>query len=166
MSTFTLIHVVLSLVGIGSGFVVLFGLLAGRRLDGWTTLFLATTLATSATGYILPAHQLLPSHIVGAISLVVLAFAAYARYPRGLAGGWRRTYVICAALALYLNVFVGVVQAFEKVPALKALAPTQKEPPFMIAQLVVLVAFFGLAIVASKRFHEEPVRAISSRGAA
>src|SRR6202158_1109799 len=114
MTTFTFVHVVISLVGILAGLVVLFGLIAGKRLDGWTSLFLVTTVATSVTGYMFPFHKLLPSHVVGAISLVVLAIAIYARYSRHLAGGWRRTYVISSAIALYLNVFVFVVQLLEE----------------------------------------------------
>jgi len=155
-STFTLLHVLLSLVGIGSGLVVVLELLTGKRLDGWTALFLATTVATSVTGFLFPFHQLLPSHKVGILSLVVLAFVILARYALHLAGAWRRIYVIGAVIALYLNVFVGVVQAFLKVPALKALAPTQKEPPFLAAELVVLLVFAGLTAFAVKRFHVQP----------
>jgi|SRR5437867_2861647 len=155
LETYTLIHVLISLVGIGSGLVVLFGLIAGKSLEGWTALFLATTVATSVTGYGFPFHQLRPSHIVGAISLVVLAVAIAARYGFHLRGAWRRVYVICALLALYLNVFVGVVQAFLKVPALKALAPKQTEPPFVVSQGIVLVLFVALTIVAAFRFRGE-----------
>jgi hypothetical protein len=158
-STFTLLHVLLSLVGIGSGLVVVFGLLTGKRLDGWTALFRAATVATNVTGFLFPFHQLLPSHKVGMLSLVVLAVVILARYAFHLAGLWRRTYVIGAVIALYLNVFVAVVQAFLKVPALKALAPTQKEPPFLAAQLVVLLVFAGLTVFAAKRFHTEPKHA-------
>src|ERR1700676_3523099 len=111
-TTFTFVHVVISLAGILSGLVVLFGLIAGKRLDGWTALFLITTVATSATGFMFPFHKLLPSHVVGAISLVVLAITILARYSRHLAGGWRRTYVISAVIAL--NFFVFIVQLFEK----------------------------------------------------
>src|SRR6266550_3854360 len=125
LGTYTLVHVVISLVGIGSGFVVLYGLLTGKRLDRWTAVFLATTVATSVTGFGFPVHKLLPSHVVGTISLVVLAIAIPARYSFHLAGPWRRVYVIGAVTALYLNVFVLIVQSFLKVPALKALAPTQ-----------------------------------------
>jgi hypothetical protein len=156
-STFTLAHVLLSVLGIGSGVMVMFGLLTGKQLDGWTGLFLATTAATSVTGFGFPIDHLLPSHIVGVISMVVLAVATIARYALHLRGAWRRIYVVCAAVALYLNVFVGVVQAFEKVPALSALAPRQTEPPFVITQLVVLVLFIGLTIVAAKRFCGEPI---------
>src|SRR6266480_1652232 len=116
-STFTLVHVMISLVGIVSGFVVVFGLLTGKRLDRWTALFLTTTVLTSVTGFGFPFDQLLPSHKVGIISLVALAIAIVARYALHLTGAWRRTYVISAALALYLNVFVLVVQSFEKAPA-------------------------------------------------
>jgi hypothetical protein len=156
LATFTLVHVIISLIGIGSGLIVLFGLLTGRRMDRWTALFLVTTVLTSVTGYGFPFTQLLPSHIVGAISLVALAVAIFARYAQHLAGGWRRTYVISALIALYLNVFVLVVQSFEKVPALHALAPTQKEPPFAIAQLLVLIAFVVLTVFAVKRFRAQP----------
>src|SRR5438105_13186940 len=128
-STFTLVHVMVSLVGIVSGFVVVFGLLAGKRLDRWTALFLTSTVVTSVTGFLFPFDHLLPSHKVGIISLVALAIAILARYPMQLAGGWRRTYVLSAVLSLYLNVFVLVVQLFLKVPSLKALASTQQEPP-------------------------------------
>ena len=156
LSTFTLVHVLLSLVGIGSGFVVLFGLLTRKRLDGWTALFLATTVATSATGFGFLFDHLLPSHQVGIVSLLVLAIAIVARYPLHLAGAWRRVYVICAVMALYLNAFVGVVQAFLKVPALNAMAPTQSEPPFAVAQGLVLVLFVVLGSVAAIRFRSEP----------
>src|SRR5712692_8166056 len=157
-ATYTLVHVVISLVGIGSGLVVLYGLLTGKRLDRWTAAFLATTVATSVTGFGFPFDHLLPSHKVGIISLVVLAVAILARYALHLAGAWRRIYVISASVALYLNVFVGVVQAFLKVPALTATAPKQTEPPFVITQLVVLALFIVLTIVAAKRFRSEPVR--------
>lgn len=158
-STFTFVHVQLSLAGIGSGLVVVFGLLTGKRLDGWTGLFLATTVATSVTGFLFPFHQLLPSHKVGILSLVVLPVVILARYAFRLAGAWRRMYVIGTIVALYLNVFVAVVQAFLKVPALKALAPTQQEPPFLVAQLAVLLVFGGLTVLAVKRFHIEPKHA-------
>ena len=151
MTTFTFVHVVISLAGILSGLVVLFGLIAGKRLDGWTALFLITTVATSVTGFMFPFHKLLPSHVVGAISLVVLAIAILARYSRHLAGGWRRTYVISAVIALYLNVFV-LIQLFENVPALNAMAPTQSEPPFKIAQVAVMTVFVVLGFLRRKAF--------------
>lgn len=165
MTTMVLVHVVISLVGIASGLVVLFGLVGGKRMDRLTALFLTTTVLTSATGYLLPAHKLLPSHIIGAISLVVLAFAIFARYMRELQGGWRTTYVVTATVAQYLNFFVLVVQSFMKVPALKALAPTQSEPPFAITQLVVLVLFIALGVVAVRGFRTESptLAAVASR---
>ncbi|MDB6067789.1 MAG: hypothetical protein JWR26_3997 [Pedosphaera sp.] len=156
LALFTLAHIVISLVGIFSGFVVLFGMFANKRLDMWTMIFLVTTVATSASGFGFPFDHLLPSHKVGIISLVVLTLTIFARYGRHLAGAWRKVYVIGAAIALYLNVFVLVVQAFEKVPALKALAPTQTEPPFLIAQLVVLACFIVFAVLATIRFRGEP----------
>jgi len=163
-STFALVHVLLSLVGIGSGLIVVFGLLTGKRLDGWTALFLVTTVATSVTGFFFPFEHLLPSHKVGIVSLVVLAVAILARYVFHLAGAWRRTYVVSAVIALYFNVFVAVVQAFLKVPALNALAPRQKEPPFLVAQLVVLALFIVLGILAVKRFHNDLVH-VAARAA-
>ena len=158
MTTFTQVHVVLSLIGIFSGLLVMFGLFAAKRLDGWTALFLVTTVLTSVTGFFFPFHGFLPSHGVGIISLLVLAVAIFARYSRHLAGGWRRTYAITAMIALYLNVFVLIVQAFRKVPALEAMAPTQSEPPFKITQLVVLLIFIALTIAAAIRFRSEPIR--------
>ncbi len=157
-ATYTLLHVIISMAGIGSGLVVMYGFLVGKRLDGPTAVFLITTVLTSLTGFGFPFDHLLPSHIVGIISLVVLAVAIPARYVFHLAGAWRWIYVVGAAVALYLNVFVLVVQLFEKVPALKALAPTQKEPPFLVAQLVVMTAFVVLTILGVKRFHVEPAR--------
>jgi len=156
MKTLTLLHVLISLVGIFSGFVVLFGLLVGKRFNGWTAGFLATTVATSVTGFFFPVHHFMPSHAVGIISLLVLAVAIYARYARQLSGVWRKVYVIAAVAALYFNVFVGIVQAFLKVPSLKDLAPTQSEPPFKLAQLAVLALFIGLAVAAAIKFRSEP----------
>jgi hypothetical protein len=154
---FTLAHVLLSLVGIGSGFVVLLGLINSKRLDGWTGLFLTTTVATSVTGFFLPAAHFMPSHGVGIISLIVLAIAIPARYVRHLAGAWRKTYVVTAVIALYLNFFVLIVQSFQKVEALRVLAPTQSEPPFLVAQVVALALFVLLGTLAAIRFHSEPV---------
>jgi hypothetical protein len=161
LKTFTLVHVIISLLGIASGFVVMFGLLAARRLDGWTALFLATTVATSVTGFGFPLTHFSAPHWVGVISLVVLAVAILARYVLHLAGAWRWVYVVGAVLALYLNVFVGVVQAFQKIPVLKAMAPTQSEPPFLLTQLIVLALFIALAIVAAVRFRIEPAPALA-----
>ncbi len=153
MDAFTLFHVFLSLVGIATGLVVMAGLLSGRVMQAWTAIFLATTVATSVTGFLFPFHKLLPPHIVGIISLVVLAIAIVARYAFHLRGAWRWMYVVTAATALYLNVFVGVVQAFQKVPSLRALAPKQSEPPFVITQLAVLVLFITVGVFATARFH-------------
>ena len=172
LAIYTLVHVVISLAGIFSGFVVLFGLLAGKRLDGWTKFFLITTVATSVTGFFFPLHGFTPAIGVGIISLLVLSIAIFARYPRQLAGRWRWIYVVTAMIALYLNVFVAIVQAFEKAhpadktgpfekaPVLKVLAPTQSEPPFKLTQLVVLALFVVLTIVGVIRFRLEPVRAV------
>jgi len=141
----------------------MFGLLAGKRLDAWTALFLLTTVATSATGFGFPFHKFTPAIGLGIISLVLLALAILARYVFHLAGGWRRTYVITAVTALYFNVFVLVVQSFQKSPALKKLAPTQSEPPFLIAQVVVLVLFVVIGIRAVKRFREPAISAAKAR---
>jgi hypothetical protein len=158
-ATYTLLHVLISLIGIGSGFIVMFGFLNGKRLDGWTALFLITTVLTSVTGFGFPFDHLLPSHKVGIISLVMLAIAIPARYVFHLAGAWRWIYVVTAMIAFYLNVFVLVAQIFMKVPAVHALAPTQTEPPFLIAHIVMLI-FIGLTVLAVKKFHLEPARSV------
>ena len=159
LSTFTLVHVLISLVGIVSGLLVVYGLIKGKRFDGGTAIFLATTVLTSLTGFLFPFTHLLPSHIVGIISLVVLAVAIVARYPLHLAGSRRWIYVVSAVVALYLNVFVLVVQSFLKIPPVHALAPTQKEPPFLIVQLIVLAIFIVLGIFAVKGFRGAPAAA-------
>jgi len=156
-STFTLLHVMISLAGIGSGLVVVYGLLTGKRFDGWTAIFLATTILTSLTGFLFPVAHVLPSHIVGILSLVVLAIAVLARYGRHMERSWRWIYIVCAVLALYLNVFVAVVQSFMKIPAVHALAPTQKESPFLVVQLVVMAIFVVIGIFSAKKFRIEPV---------
>ena len=153
LPTFTLIHVLISVVGILSGLVVIGGLMAGARLEAWTALFLATTTLTSVTGFGFPSSAVSPAHIVGALSLVVLAVCLAARYGLKLARGWRTAYAVTAVVATYLNVFVLVVQLFAKVPTLHVLAPTQAEPPFAIAQGVVLVVFVVLTIFDVRRFH-------------
>jgi hypothetical protein len=154
-STFTALHVVISLIGIVAGLVALFGMLASKTLPGWTAVFLATTILTSVTGFFFPRDQLLPSHIVGIISLVILAVALAALYAYRLAGHWRWIYVVSAVAALYLNCFVAVAQAFQKISFLNALAPTQSDPGFIVAQLVVLVAFIVLGALAVRSFHPE-----------
>jgi hypothetical protein len=152
IQTFTQLHVAISLVGIATGFIVLWGMYRANRLELWTGAFLVTTILTSVTGFFFPATAILPSHVVGVISLVVLAVAVVALYHYRLAGRWRWIYVTSAVLALYLNVFVGVVQTFLKVPVFHALAPTQGEPAFAIAQGLVLVTFVALGIVAAMKF--------------
>jgi hypothetical protein len=159
ISTFTLVHVVLSLVGILSGLPVLVGMLGAKRRPAWTALFLATTMATSVSGFFFPAAGFGPSHILGVLSLVTLAVALLARYINRLAGASRWIYVTAVMLALYLNVLVGIVQAFQKLAFLQALAPTQSEPPFLYTQLAVLAIFVVLAIVALIRFRPAPPQA-------
>jgi uncharacterized membrane protein SirB2 len=159
ISTFTLVHVIISLIGIISGAVVLLGMLNAKRLDSWTLLFLATTVLTSLTGFFFHSASFGPPHVIGVISLVVLAIAILALYFRHLAGVWRWIYVVCAVVALYFNVFVGIVQAFQKLPFLQPLAPTQSEPPFLFAQLIVLAIFIVLGFLAARRFQPEAVRA-------
>lgn len=159
LDAFTLFHVLLSLVGIGAGFVVLFGLLTSKWFDRWTTLFLTTTVATSVTGFLFPFHRFLPSYVIGILSLIVLAIAILARSFFRLAGHWRTTYVITVIIALYFNVFVLIAQMFQKIPPLKVLAPTQSEPPFVITQLVVLAVVVVLAIRAVVKFRKEPLGA-------
>jgi len=155
IATFTLVHTVLSLIGILAGLVVLFGMFGSNRLPGWTAVFLAMTVLTCVTGFFFPRDQILPSHIVGVITLAVLVVAIVALYVYRLAGAWRWIYVTGAVLSLYLNVFVAVVQSFLKAPFLNALAPTQAEPPFAIAQGIVLVVFIVLGVVAVRSFHPE-----------
>jgi hypothetical protein len=152
LAAFTIFHVIISLIGIVSGIVVVLGMLKNKRLDGWTAVFLITTVATSITGFLFPVHHFMPSHALGIISLAVLTPSILARYAGRLAGSYRWIYVVTAVLALYLNVFVLVVQLFMKAPALKSLAPTQTEPPFKTTQLAVLAAFVGLGVAAVIRF--------------
>ena len=153
---YTIIHVLISLVAIFTGFVVVFGLLAGERLDRRTKWFLVTAVATTITGFFFPFHGFTPAIGLGIISLPFLALTIFARYSKRLAGPWRWIYVIGAVICLYFNLFVLVVQLFEKVSALYAMAPTQTEPPFKLTQLVVLPVSALLAIIAAIRFHTEP----------
>jgi hypothetical protein len=154
MSTqaFTLFHVILSLVGIGSGFIAILSLIGNKLLSGWTSLFLITTALTSITGFLFPFHGVTPGIILGILSMIVLLLAAIALYGGKLIGAWRGTYVVSAALALWFNVFVLFAQLFAKVPALKAIAPTQASPAFGITQLVVLAIFVALTIRAFRGF--------------
>jgi hypothetical protein len=156
LSTFTTLHVILSLVAMLAGIIVMIGMLASVRLGFWAGLFLATAILTSATGYLFPAPGILPSHIVGAISLVALVIAAFAFYGGKLRGARRWLYVIGVTLAVYLDVFVGVVQAFQKLPFFHALAPTQTETPFAIVQIAVLAIFVLWGFFALRWFAPEP----------
>jgi hypothetical protein len=149
---FLQIHVVISLIGIASGLIVLYGLVIGKPLAGWTALFLGATILTSLTGFPLPPFGFDPPRAIGVLLLVLLAAAVLALYVFHLAGAWRWIYVVTAVASLYLNVFVGVVQSFQKLSFLQPLAPTQSEPPFVIVQLVVLVAFIALGALAVVRF--------------
>jgi hypothetical protein len=152
MYLFTFIHVALSLIGIISGFFVVLGLIANRWLTRCTSFFLATTSATSVTGFLFPVHHFMPSHAVGILSLIALGIATYALFSQKLSGGWRKAYVISAVVALYFNFFVLIAQLFAKVPALHALAPTQSEPPFAVAQGFALVLFVWLGIRSVRGF--------------
>src|SRR2546423_2907412 len=158
LQTYTIIHTLISLVAIFTGFVVLFGFLSGKRFDGGTMWFLIAAVATTVTGFFFPFHGFTPAIGLGLISLPVLALTIFARYSRQLAGHWRWIYVVGGSLTLYLNVFVAIVQSFEKIPALTAMAPTQSESPFKLTQLVALALFVLLTLVAVIRFRPEPIR--------
>jgi hypothetical protein len=169
VSTFTLVHVIISLVAIAAGFVVLFGLLGSNRMSGMTALFLAMTILTTATGFLFPFTKLFPSHMIGMLSLPLLAIAVFALYGQKLSGAWRWIYVVTAMLSLYLNVFILVIQSFLTIPALRALAPDLPlaQPPHAIAQVIVLL-FFIIAIIAAVRrfrpaFGNEGPRQISEQ---
>jgi hypothetical protein len=152
LSFLTVLHTAISLLAIASGLFVLSALLQNRLPAAWTGFFLATTAVTSITGFMFPVDRLLPSHIFGIISLGALAVALVALYARGLAGGWRKAFIVTALLTLYLNMFVAIVQSFQKLPLLRPLAPTQSEPPFAVAQIVLLIAFVLAGYLALKRF--------------
>lgn len=149
---FTLIHVVISVLGIITGLLVVGGLMAGARMDGWTAFFLVTTILTSVTGFGFAFTKVSPPHVVGALSVVVLAVCLAARYLKRLEGSWRTTYVVTAVTALYLNVFVLVVQIFTKTPPLAQLAPTQLEAPFAVTQALVLALFVWIGWAAVRGF--------------
>ena len=153
LATYTLIHVIISLIGIASGLIVLFGMFGGKRLDGMTALFLATTALTSLTGFGFPFEHVTPGIILGVLSLLVLALTVPARYSFRMAGKWRTIYVVTAVIALYFNCFVLIAQSFLKIPALHALAPKGNEPPFAIAQGILLVLFIVAGVMAVKKFH-------------
>lgn len=150
--TFTVFHLIISMIAIGLGFVVAGGILSSNRLPGWTLWFLILTILTSATGFLFPFTKLLPSHIVAIISLVLLAIAVYALYGKGLSGSWRTIYVVTAMLALWFNVFVLIAQSFQKVALLNVYAPTGAEPPFAITQGIVLLFFIFLIVIGIRRF--------------
>jgi hypothetical protein len=156
VAAFTEFHVIISLIGIASGIAVAWAMLAANRAPGLTALFLLTTVATSVTGFMFHFTAFGPPEIVGAISLGDLAVAILALYAFKLAGSWRWIYVVTAVLALYLNAFVGVAQTFDKVPFFHALAPTQKEPPFAVAQGIVLILFIALGVAAVRKFRPLP----------
>ena len=156
LQIYTIVHTLISLVAIFTGIVVVFGMLAGLRLNGWTKWFLITAVATTVTGFFFPFHGFTPAIGLGIISLPFLALTLFARYPKHLSGAWRWIYVIGAVICLYFNLFVAVVQSFEKIPALHAMAPTQTESPFRLTQLSVLALSIVFAIVAVIRFRPEP----------
>jgi hypothetical protein len=166
LATFTLIHVIISLVGIGSGLIVLFGMFGGKRLDGMTALFLATTVLTSVTGFGFPFAHITPGIILGILSLVVLAITLPARYSFRMAGKWRSIYVITSVIALYFNCFVLVAQSFLKIPTLHALAPKGNEPPFAIAQGVLLLLFIVAGILAVKKLRPADATSLARAAAA
>lgn len=157
LTTYTILHVIISLVAIIAGFVVMAGMPDGQRMPGCTALFLALTVLTSLTGFGFPFTGVLPSHVVGVISLVVLLFAILAYYQYRLEGPWRWIYVVTALAAQWFNVFVLIIQGFQKISLLHALAPTQSEPPFLVAQGVVLILFVVLGIVAVRNFRPRDV---------
>lgn len=151
-ATFTVLHVIISLIGIASGIIVVIGMVRSQRLPGLTALFLTTTVLTSATGFLFHSKSFGPPHVVGVISLVILTPTIVALYLRHLDGAWRWIYVIGAVMSLYLNAFVGVVQAFGKIGFLHVLAPNGNEPPFVIAQLLVLALFVWIGVLALRKF--------------
>jgi hypothetical protein len=153
---YTIIHVLISLAAIFSGLMVVFVMITDKRLDSWTKWFLITAVATTVTGFFFPSHGFTPAIGLGIVSLPFLAITIFARYSKHLAGAWRWIYVIGAVICLYFNLFVLVVQLFEKVPALHTMAPTQTESPFKLTQLIVLTTFILLGIVAVIRFLPEP----------
>jgi hypothetical protein len=150
--SFTLLHVIITLIAIASGLVVVGGMFASHRLPGTTAVFLLTTVLTSVTGFLFPIRGFTPGLGVGIVSCVILAIALYAYYGKYLAGAWRWIYVVTAIAALYFNVVVLIVQSFQKVAALAALAPTQSDPPFVITQVVVMVIFILIGIFAAVKF--------------
>jgi hypothetical protein len=152
VSTFTILHVIISLIAIAAGYVVVCEWLNSKRMGFWNTLFLATTVLTTVTGFMFPGLTLTPAVITGIISSIVLVIALYAFYARHMSGGWRTTYIVTALIALWLNSFVLVVQTFQKIAFARALAPTQSEPPFLIAQVALLIVVIALGFLAVRRY--------------
>jgi hypothetical protein len=152
LKMFTYLHVYISLIAIGAGFIVVYGMIAARRLPLLTSIFLFTTALTSLTGFLFPFKGITPAIVVGIISLIVLVVAVIARRRSHLGGAWRGTYVISSIVALYLNFFVLIVQSFQKIPALHALAPTQSELPFKLAQLATFVLIIALSTMAFRKY--------------
>jgi len=154
-STFTRVHVLISLIAIVPGLVVLADMPSSSRLDGWAAVFISTTALTSITGFGFPFERLLPSRKAGIVSLVVLPVTILARYAFRMRGTWRGLYVVTAIATLWLNVFVPVARPFNKVPTLNAVAPTRSEPPFLVAQTVVRIVFVLLTFSALRKFHPQ-----------
>ena len=159
IQTFTLIHVIVSLLAIASGILVLIGMLRSNRMPGWTAFFLLTTVLTSVTGFLFPIKGFTPALGTGVVSMVLLGLAMYGLYSKNLSGAWRWIYVATAVASLYLNVLVLIVQSFQKIPAIKPLAPTQSEPPFLIAQVIALFVFVVLGTLAAMRFRPAAINA-------
>jgi len=157
ITTITLVHTVISIVAITAGLVVVGGLIAGARIDGWTGIFLVTSVLTSVTGFFFPFTKLLASHNIGIISLIILPLVIAARYWKHLAGPWRGAYVVGSVLVLYLNFFVLIVQLFRRIPALIVAAPKQMEPPFVLTQLLILALFAWLGFAAFRRFRPQSI---------
>jgi hypothetical protein len=158
LALYTQIHVAISVIAIAAGLITVRGMLAARMFSAVTALFLITTMLTSLTGFLFPFHGMTPGIVIGILSVILLLIAMLALYAFHLVGAWRWIYVVTSIMALWFNVFVFIVQSFEKVPSLHALAPTQSEPPFKIAQLLFLVIFVILGIFSVRTFHPAPVQ--------
>ena len=161
LGTYTAFHTILSLIALVVGIVVVADLLSPKIRRSLTVLFLITAIATSVTGFGFPFHGILPSHILGVIALIVLAVALYAMYGAHLHGAWRPVYAVAIVASLYFLVFVGIAQAFSKIPFLHVLAPNGSEPPFAIAQLVALVLFIAVGYAAARSFRRAPLEALA-----
>ena len=161
LSAFTLLHVIISLIAIAAGLVVMVGLFGSSRMPVMTAIFLLFTILTSATGFLFPFTQLLPSHMIGILSLVLLAVACIALYAMKLSGPWSGVYVLTALISLYLNVFVLVIQSFLKIPSLQVLAPGNPPtgPVFAVVQGLILVVFVAVIVGAWRRFRPMPAYA-------